>query len=358
MGGKSRRVPAASSEASPEERAANMAAYHAALKARGAISPRTAREAASPGREWHSSSAAQRSDDLIDVKPSLAENDDVVSTSDSDDGSEDAPAPAPAPRSARRASRDAVPSPVRRRASSSRRGRGSRSAQQRKQEQEHGGAGRGGEGKGDNDDDADDVEEAAEAGRMEEDDEVEPAAAVLSEEEQEFESDTESEAGADAALADAGTDMADDEVPRVGRSSSSARRRHSARVGRGSGMSFGAAESPLRRPSHSAGQRRRSRGSGAAEHEAGDGAIGAEGEDYEEEEGEEEVGPSLWQRIAFAMLVALLALLTAFAAVGLKPDMQASPDSAPFVTAVATFLGLFVSEQEWAAALVRRLPCP
>ncbi|KAA0176394.1 hypothetical protein FNF27_02090 [Cafeteria roenbergensis] len=342
MGGKSRRVPAASSEASPEERAANMAAYHAALKARGAISPRTAREAASPGREWHSSSAAQRSDDLIDVKPSLAENDDVVSTSDSDDGSEDAPAPAPAPRSARRASRDAVPSPVRRRASSSRRGRGSRSAQQRKQEQEE------------------EEEEAGEeeAGRMEEDDEVEPAAAVLSEEEQEFESDTESEAGADAALADAGTDMADDEVPRVGRSSSSARRRHSARVGRGSGMSFGAAESPLRRPSHSAGQRRRSRGSGAAEHEADDGAIGAEGEDYEEEEGEEEVGPSLWQRIAFAMLVALLALLTAFAAVGLKPDMQASPDSAPFVTAVATFLGLFVSEQEWAAALVRRLPCP
>ena len=340
MGGKSRRVPAASSEASPEERAANMAAYHAALKARGAISPRTAREAASPGREWHSSSAAQRSDDLIDVKPSLAENDDVVSTSDSDDGSEDAPAPAPAPRSARRASRDAVPSPVRRRASSSRRGRGSRSAQQRKQEQEEEEAGE------------------EEAGRMEEDDEVEPAAAVLSEEEHEFESDTESEAGADAAPADAGTDMADDEVPRVGRSSSSARRRHSARVGRGSGMSFGAAESPLRRPSHSAGQRRRSRGSGAAEHEAGDGAIGAEGEDYEEEEGEEEVGPSLWQRIAFAMLVALLALLTAFAAVGLKPDMQVSPDSAPFVTAVATFLGLFVSEQEWAAALVRRLPCP
>ncbi|KAA0155433.1 hypothetical protein FNF29_01808 [Cafeteria roenbergensis] len=342
MGGKSRRVPAASSEASPEERAANMAAYHAALKARGAISPRTAREAASPGREWHSSSAAQRSDDLIDVKPSLAENDDVVSTSDSDDGSEDAPAPAPAPRSARRASRDAVPSPVRRRASSSRRGRGSRSAQQRKQEEEE------------------EEEEAGEeeAGRMEEDDEVEPAAAVLSEEEQEFESDTESEAGADAALADAGTDMADDEVPRVGRSSSSARRRHSARVGRGSGMSFGAAESPLRRPSHSAGQRRRSRGSGAAEHDADDGAIGAEGEDYEEEEGEEEVGPSLWQRIAFAMLVALLALLTAFAAVGLKPDMQVSPDSAPFVTAVATFLGLFVSEQEWAAALVRRLPCP
>ena len=192
---------------------------------------------------------------------------------------------------------------------------------------------------------------------MEEDDEVEPAAAVLSEEEQEFESDTESEAGADAALADAGTDMADDEVPRVGRSSSSARRRHSARVGKGSGMSFGSAESPPRRPSHSAGQRRRSRGGGAAEHEAGDGAIGAEGEDYEEEE-EEEVGPSLWQRIAFAMLVALLALLTAFAAVGLKPDMQVSPDSAPFVTAVATFLGLFVSEQEWAAALVRRLPCP
>ena len=339
MGGKSRRVPAASSEASPEERAANMAAYHAALKARGAISPRTAREAASPGREWHSSSAAQRSDDLIDVKPSLAENDDVVSTSDSDDGSEDAPAPAPAPRSARRASRDAVPSPVRRRASSSRRGRGSRSAQQRKQEQEEEEAGE------------------EEAGRMEEDDEVEPAAAVLSEEEQEFESDTESEAGADAALADAGTDMADDEVPRVGRSSSSARRRHSARVGKGSGMSFGSAESPPRRPSHSAGQRRRSRGSGAAEHEAGDGAIGAEGEDYEEEE-EEEVGPSLWQRIAFAMLVALLALLTAFAAVGLKPDMQVSPDSAPFVTAVATFLGLFVSEQEWAAALVRRLPCP
>ena len=125
-------------------------------------------------------------------------------------------------------------------------------------------------------------------------------------------------------------------------------------------MSFGAVGSAPQRPSHSRiKQGRSSRGSETADETSSgtriDGGAEAEAE-AEDEDDEEEVGPSLVQRLAFALLAALLALLVAFAVVGLKPDMQVAADSAPFVGAVAMFVGMFVSEQEWASAYVRRMP--